>query len=386
MSENINFEIVNKIFSPSAPIDNIDLFIERTEEIISISETVKERGQHAVMFGGRGVGKTSIANVLDGFFDNLIIPKITCNRNDNFRSLWEKVLYRIQFVSTKKDIGFTPAVRERMEGLILPNRKNIDATDIEEIFYDLPNHVLIIFDEFDSIKDANTKMMMADTLKILSDNNSNVTVLIIGIAKSVNDLIGKHPSLERCIKQIEIPLMSSEQTTKLIKTRFAILKLEISDEIVEKIVEYSSGYPHYTHLLCKYISYRALANQDNTITKEHLDFAVVESINNSAHSLKLAYTKATTSSRKKNQFENVIFASILAEQDGSQNFSPDEVLEKYNELTEQKAKKESLYYNLGMLCKPERGLILKKTGSARQRKYQFSNPLMKAFVRLKLHK
>ena len=138
--------------------------------------------------------------------------------------------------------------------------------------------------------------------------------------------------------------------------------------------------------MCKYISSRAIAKEKDIVTKDDLDFAVAESITNSAHSLKLAYTKAISSSRKKNQFENVIFASILAEQKGEQNFSPDEVLKQYNELTNKQVKKESLYYNLGMLCKPERGLILKKIGSARQRKYQFSNPLMKAFVRLKLHK
>ena len=338
------------------------------------------------MFGNRGVGKTSIANVLNSFFENLLISKITCNRNDDFKSLWLKVLNRINFIISKKGIGFTPNTEEKMIGLDIPNEDEIDPTAIEEVFYDVPNFVLIIFDEFDSITDKNTKKMLADTLKILSDNNPNITVLIVGVAENVNDLIGEHSSLERCLKQIKVPAMSKKDTEILIVNSLKALNIEISNAIKDKIIEYSTGFPHYTHLLCKNIALKVIKDNSNKITNKHFDFAVLESIKNSDHSIQEAYKKAVSSTKQKNQFENVIFASILAEKNNKKIFTPEEVLLKYNKLTKKQVKKESLYYNLGMLCKPERGLILIKKGSVRNRKYEFRNPLMKAFVKLKLHK
>ena len=180
--------------------------------------------------------------------------------------------------------------------------------------------------------------------------------------------------------------MTKEDTGKLITNSLGILNLKINAKIKEKIIEYSTGFPHYTHLLCKNIALKAIKENSESITSKHFDYAVVESIKNSDHSLQEAYKKAVSSAHQKNQFEDVIFASILAEKNNKKIFSPEDVLQKYNKLTKQQAKKESLYYNLGMLCKPERGLILIKKGSARNRKYEFRNPLMKAFVKLKLHK
>ena len=52
-----------KLFSPSAPINEADLFSGRLEQISRIVNAVAERGRHAVLYGERGVGKTSLGNI-----------------------------------------------------------------------------------------------------------------------------------------------------------------------------------------------------------------------------------------------------------------------------------------------------------------------------------
>ncbi len=386
MDKQKKISLIYNIFSPTAPIDNFEFFVGRFGQLNNIRDTIEERGQHAVMYGGRGVGKTSIANVLPALFENLLISKVTCNRTDDFRSIWNKVIGKIHFVSSSKKIGFSAEEEKRIRELRLPNKKHIDANDILEVFYDVPNYSLVIIDEFDSIDDKLTKKMMADTLKTFSDNNPYATILIIGVSENVNNLIGHHPSLERCVKQIHVPLMNITDSASLIARGMKFVDLTIEDSVVDKIVEYASGFPHYIHLLCKYTAIYAVEDDVDNVVNEHFDYAVAESIKNSSHSLREAYNKAVASSKEKNKFEDVIFASILADEQGDMKFSPEDVVKNYNEITNQKLKKESIYYNLGMLCKLERGVILKKIGSAKNRKYQFSNPLMKAFVKLKLHK
>lgn len=54
------------IFSPHAPIDEEQLFAGRLDLIEGLIETVFQRGQHAILYGERGVGKTSLVNILGG--------------------------------------------------------------------------------------------------------------------------------------------------------------------------------------------------------------------------------------------------------------------------------------------------------------------------------
>ena len=60
---------INMAFTPAAPVDSKDLFAGRKREIEKVIGTVFQPGQHAVIYGERGVGKTSLANTL---FDLLV--------------------------------------------------------------------------------------------------------------------------------------------------------------------------------------------------------------------------------------------------------------------------------------------------------------------------
>ena len=53
-----------QLFNPSSPIDESRLFSGRTEQVRDLLDIVYERGAHAVIFGERGVGKSSLANTL----------------------------------------------------------------------------------------------------------------------------------------------------------------------------------------------------------------------------------------------------------------------------------------------------------------------------------
>lgn len=373
------------IFSPSAPVENVDLFFGRKKQINAVESAIYEKGQHVVMFGKRGAGKTSLANITGQIFENVYTAKITCNRKDDYISLWDKMLQKIQYIETQTNIGFEKDIQNTLTSLVLPDKEFIDVSDIENLFLETDNPILLIFDEFDSIKDETTRIMIADTIKAFSDNIHFVTIFIIGIAENIKDLIGYHPSLERCIKQIHLPLMSNIEAEDLIKQSMDALELEISKEITQKIIDYSSGFPHYIHLLCKFIAVEAVENKEILINENHFNNAVLLSIENSDYTLKEAYTKAVKSAKNKNQFEDIIYACASAQTGDDDTYTTDIILQEFNKLRNSETKEESIRYNLGMLCRADRGLILEKIGSSKNRKYRFRNPLMRAFVKLKLH-
>ena len=85
----VRFMRSGEIFTPSAPIDNQALFAGRVNQLNRIIGAVSQRGQHAILFGERGVGKTSLANVLlkilRGSQEQFKSVIVNCDSEDRFK-------------------------------------------------------------------------------------------------------------------------------------------------------------------------------------------------------------------------------------------------------------------------------------------------------------
>ena len=110
--------------------------------------------------------------------------------------------------------------------------------------------LIVIFDEFDRIKSTEVITAMADTIKALSDNSVNATILLIGVADSVNELVREHQSIERALVQIPMPRMSDDEIRTIIDKGLARLTMGIDDAAREDLVLFSQGVPYIAHLLC----------------------------------------------------------------------------------------------------------------------------------------
>ena len=53
----------NQLFTPSTPINVADLFAGRQDQLSRIVDAVGERGRHVILYGERGVGKTSLSQI-----------------------------------------------------------------------------------------------------------------------------------------------------------------------------------------------------------------------------------------------------------------------------------------------------------------------------------
>jgi Cdc6-like AAA superfamily ATPase len=90
-----------RVFSPSAPVNSLDLFAGRINEIQKVSSAVNTRGRHTIMYGDRGVGKTSLANILQEVLQDISdakVVKINCNENDDYRSVWRRAFTKIPVI------------------------------------------------------------------------------------------------------------------------------------------------------------------------------------------------------------------------------------------------------------------------------------------------
>ncbi|MCF8234442.1 MAG: hypothetical protein K9H15_05620 [Bacteroidales bacterium] len=62
-----------------------------------------------------------------------------------------------------------------------------------------------------------------------------------------------------------------------------------------------------------------------------------------------------------------------------------EIVKQYNKITGKNVKNDSIRYNLSQLVCENRGEILVKLGKGMSVRYMFNNPMMRAFVKLKIN-
>src|SRR5687768_7414644 len=103
---------VSRVFRPAAPVDEADLFAGRKDQLRQVIDGVNQPGQHILIFGERGVGKTSLANILatrvvsNSPHVGVVAPRINCDTGDDFSSIWKKVFSNIQEIYSRRDVGF----------------------------------------------------------------------------------------------------------------------------------------------------------------------------------------------------------------------------------------------------------------------------------------
>ena len=362
-------------FTPGAPINGRDLFTGRKSEIDKMLGTIFQRGQHAVLFGERGVGKTSLANIL---FDILVLAgrsnyrlaRVNCSEGLDFGSVWSSVFRQLEAVQDGENVS-------------LDEEPSPHSEMIRETFELVQGPSIVIIDEFDRISDSETERAFADTIKTLSDNSIKTTLILVGVADSLDQLIAEHQSIERAITQVEMPRMRKPELLEIVDK--ALVKcdgLAIDQEVKERIADYSQGLPSYTHLLAREAALIAVKSGRTDIAMNDLEHAIKEAVNTQLGTNLSAYNTATESPRGKN-FKPVLLACALAAKDERGYFYAKDVTQPLHVITSKDYKIPAFAKHLKDFCDPSRGPILERTGPPKRVKYRFLKPIMEPYVTLR---
>lgn len=371
------------VFTPSSPVDEQSLFAGRTSQLRKILDAINQKGQHGIIYGERGVGKTSMANVLSSYLSPaafVLSPRINCDSTDSFETVFKKIFDEIKIIHPKKNLGFggTQDVQAIPVSDLNPTGS---PDDIRRLLTLLPQPSLpiLILDEFDRLN-IETKRAIADLIKTLSDHSVPATIVLVGVADSVDQLIEEHQSIDRALVQVQMPRMSTIEIRQIIDNGLKLLNMSIKEDAALMITKLSQGLPHYTHLLCLYSCREALDSLKLEICKEHVNSSIQKAIEGANQTIQTAWHKATMSPRKDNLFSEVLEACALANTDELGYFAMQDVREPLRKITGRQYEIPSFAQHLNEFCDQKRGAVLTKTGHKRRYRYRFSNPLLQPYV------
>lgn len=376
---------LSEVFRPSGPVDRQDLFSGRIEQLARVNDICYEKGQHGVIYGERGVGKTSIAAVSTDIQRRrgIVSLRINCDSLDSFSDVWEKVIDELVLVAKSQASLDREELRRGIESAIevmhYSDPISADRVRLGLRLLSETSPVVIFFDEFDVIDDPMVHRSFADCIKTLSDQLVDATIVIVGVANDVDSLIVEHHSIERALAQVNMPRMEDGEIRQVIDNGLNALQLEMEEGVMRSLVRLTQGLPHYAHLLGQESARSAIYASGDIIQQAHFNQALDQSINKANQSITRAYHTATVSPRR-TIFEEVLLACALAEHDDLGYFAPAEVRAPLSRIMGEPFEIPRFANHLSQFCEEHRGPVLERTGGERRWRYRFRNPMLEPYV------
>jgi len=369
-----------------------ELLFGRQEEAQSLVETLNTPGQHVLLFGDRGVGKSSLANVVAEVLSmsaGLRVYRKRCDSQDTFETILRGPLAAVGVdlhlsevmatderatsaglnqgpVNIDRSWNASIAATYRAHGNLSPSVASEALKDLEGLF---------LIDEADAIAKSEDRRRWAELIKHLSDDKSRFKIMVVGIAATAADLKAGHESVGRCLREVELPRMQDDELREIVTSGAKSLNMVFQPGVVETIVDLSAGYPHFTHLLALKCAEDAVSENRRTVDREHLEVAMKRAVKDAEGTLRQAYNDSVRSATT-DMYRVVIMASASL---GTKEFSSSDLRSKVKVMNGTDVSQQSLNNYFQRLVSNDGSTILRRTA---QGHYRFEDPRMVSFVRM----
>jgi type II secretory pathway predicted ATPase ExeA len=251
---------ISAAFNAAQPVGDRFELLGRGEELSRLVTGVAERHKHAVIFGPRGSGKTSLARVFGDLADEA-----------NCVALYQAASGDASFAELMRPFGALVS-----EALDLPGGQGISLPPGEFSARDfamaiaprLHQRVLMIIDEFDRVENFETKTHLASLMKLLSDTHSPAQMVLVGIAADVDQLIEAHPSLRRHLVTIAVGPFDSRAANAIIDEGVRRCGVPFDDAARDVIISVAQGSPYHIRLLCLNAALAAACREEPAVGRK----------------------------------------------------------------------------------------------------------------------
>lgn len=377
------------VFTPHQPISQVELLFGRRSELQSIIETLNTPGQHVLLYGDRGVGKSSLATVVSVLVRSTgraVLVK-RCDTSDKFGTIIRPALAQVDAIFEPAEISASSddsrsgslgrsglvITAGTTNGQVTKFRLNekLSPSAVAEATADVP--ALLLIDEADAIVDTEDRRKLAELIKLLSDAGSMLKIMVVGIADTSAELTAAHPSVQRCLKETKLRRLSNGELEQIIVNGGDRLGLKFTSNVIRSIVSMSAGYPYFTHLICLRCAESAVVAGRSTVGQEQLAASLTVAVADAESTLKRVYGDAV---RSASPMYRVLLNAAAKLGD---EFSSAEWRGAVESITQEAITQGALNNYFARLVSTDGSTVLRRTG---QGYYRFEDPRMPSYVRM----
>ena len=224
-------------------------------------------GAGVVLYGERGVGKTSLCNVL---LEGRSFVRYDCSSTDDFVTISFNILKKLggHLTPTERSIlekhGYTVGVEKVFKVSISEEAEQstkyepvktqpLDGAFVAEGLSRVQGQVeFIIVDEFQNVSDPAVQTGIIEVVKTLTDNAVNVRLLFAGSARSDDELITSSEYAQYKMRHFvaaELPRMSDQEIIDILTQRRNLFNVEFDEDVKRALAHVSCGLPWVAHSL-----------------------------------------------------------------------------------------------------------------------------------------
>ncbi len=255
----------------SQPVIDRESFAGRHDALAQLINSIEQQRVHVVIYGERGIGKTSLAHVFaeTAREARYLVLYGSCGTEATFDPMFRAFAAKIPAIFHKSVLP-TSAEAERGGHLdaMLPER--FGPRELAEVFADIVGtRVIIILDEYDRVLDPLFRRDVAELIKNLSDRAARVQLVLTGVAQNLDELIGYAPSIRRNIIGLPMRPLTVAEVRQVLALGETAADISYSDEAAHMIATMAGGSPYLVRLLAHRAGMAALDGRRNHVDENH---------------------------------------------------------------------------------------------------------------------
>ncbi|GGE03538.1 hypothetical protein GCM10011529_07530 [Polymorphobacter glacialis] len=255
----------------SQPVIGRESFAGRHDALAQLIGCIEQQRVHVVIYGERGIGKTSLAHVFaeTAREARYLVLYGSCGTEAHFDAMFRAFAARIPRLYHKSVLP-NSAEAERGDHFDTMLEEHFGPRELADLFADVTGtRVIIILDEYDRVLDPNFRRDVAELIKNLSDRAARVQLVLTGVAQNLDELIGYAPSIRRNIVGLPMRPLSAAEVREVIAIGEVAAEIRYSDEAVAMVTAMAGGSPYLVRLLAHQAGLAALTDKRSVVDEKH---------------------------------------------------------------------------------------------------------------------